>query len=48
MSIAKLSTHTNGRQPNLSQVSRIGESVSSEMKNAYEALNIVSRAEATK
>lgn len=39
MGITKLSTHTNGRQPNLSQVSRIGESVFSEMKTAYEALN---------
>lgn len=44
MGIAKLSTHTNGRQPNLNQVSRIGESVFSEMKIAYEALNLDPRA----
>lgn len=36
--ITKLSAHTNGRQPNLNQVGRIGVSVLSEMKAAYEAL----------
>lgn len=42
--ITKLSAHTNGRQPNLYQVSRIGESVLPEMKAAYEALNQSPRA----
>lgn len=43
VSITKLSPHTNGRQPNLNQVSRIGKSVFPEMKAAYEALNRASR-----
>lgn len=44
VSITKLSAHTNGRQPNLNQVSRIEKSVFSEMKAAYEALNHTPRA----